>query len=210
MTLGRPPMLQMTDDVLTPAAVDDEFLGMESGFQAQPDRLPSQNFFVVENIRLAKILGKILAAMYWSNSSSDFGSLICMENLLGSFKSSLVEILRWWDRDMERESATLTPRLRLIRRQRNVLHARYLHLKILLYRPSFSAFCAAARRSCQQVETGSDSSEPESDSNSLQTALQTKCATTCVQVALRLSESLSSATQDNATGAWWFTLFCML
>ena len=210
MTLGRPPVLQMTDDVLAPAAVDDEFLGIDTERCVQSEGILSQNLFVVENIRLAKILGKILASIYWQSSSSDFGALVRMDNILRDFKTSLVHDLRWWGRDTERECAALNSRDRILRRQRNVLHARFLHLRILLYRPSFSAFCAAAKRSRQEREAGSGSGEPGFEPNTLQTTFQAQCATTCVQAAFELSESLFSATQNNATGAWWFTLFCML
>jgi hypothetical protein len=33
---------------------------------------------------------------------------------------------------------------------------------------------------------------------------------TCAKVSYELSVSLLSARQDDATGAWWFSLFCMV
>ncbi|KAF5643412.1 transcription activator acu-15 [Fusarium tjaetaba] len=207
MTLGRPPVLQMTDDVLVPAAVDDEFICPNTTSCIQPEGIVSQNLFVVENIRLAKILGKILSSIYWPSSSSDFSALVRLDGLLEDFKTSLVPQLKWWDSD---RVPTQGARGHIIKRQRNVLQARFLHLRILLYRPSFSAFCAAARRSRQRRGTGSGTDEIAAEENTLQGAFQAQCATTCVQVAYELSASLLAAREVEATGAWWFSLFYLM
>jgi hypothetical protein len=120
-------------------------------------------------------------------------------------------VLRWWGQDKEREHRATSCRDLVLRRQSSVLQTRFLHLRILLYRPSFSAFCAAARRSRQQrgplYRPDSDLSDLES--NTLQAAFQAQCATKCVQAAYELSASLLAATQNSSTGAWWFRLFCM-
>ncbi|KAF4332007.1 transcription activator acu-15 [Fusarium beomiforme] len=206
MTLGRPPILQITDDVLLPAAVDDEFIRPGIETYVQPEGIISQNLFMVENIRLAKILNKILASIYWPSLSSDFSALVRLDGLLDNFKNSLVDALRWWDIETTQEQGTPTPRNQLLQRQRNVLQARFLHLRILLYRPSFSAFCAAERRSLQR-RTGSGSDETNFEANTLHGAFQAQCATTCVQVACELPAFLLAASEGQATGAWWFSLF---
>ena len=210
MTLGRRPVLDMTDDVLIPSAVDDELISSEVPSCSQPEGIPSQNLFMVENIRLAKVLGKILSSIYWHSSSSDFSTLVRLESMLEEFRTSLVDVLRWWDRDSEPQRV-LTERDHILKRQRNVLHARFLHLRILLYRPSFTTYCAATRVAYQNrgsidKNSGSDGHE----GNVLQTAFQSHCATTCAKISYELSVSLLSARQDDATGAWWFSLFCMV
>jgi hypothetical protein len=166
---------------------------------------------MVENIRLAKVLGKILSSVYWQSSPSDFSTLVRLEGVLEDFSTSLVDALRWWDRESESQGA-LTHRDHVLRRQRNVLHARFLHLKILLYRPSFSSYCSSARRAFQgrDTETGVAPGDNGPEVNTLQAAFQSQCATTCAKTAYDLSVSLLSARQDDATGAWWFSLFCMV
>lgn len=211
MTLGRRPVLEITDDVLIPSAVDDDYLSSEVSCCEQPGDTISQNLFMVENIKLAKILGKILSSIYWQSSSADFTTLVRLESILEHFRTSLVEVLQWWGRESESQGA-LTHRDHVLKRQRNVLHARFLHLRILLYRPSFSAYCAAVRIAYQSrgsvEKPGSVGDGLEA--NMLQTAFQSQCATTCAKVAYELSVSLLSARQDDATGAWWFSLFCMI
>ncbi|KAM0230354.1 hypothetical protein ACHAPO_009349 [Fusarium lateritium] len=208
---SRPPVLEMTDDVLIPSAVDDDFITGETACCRQPEGTISQNLFMVENIRLAKVLGKILSSVYWQSSPSDFSTLVRLEGVLEEFSTSLVDALRWWDRGSESQGA-LTHRDHVLRRQRNVLHARFLHLKILLYRPSFSSYCSSVRRAFQgqDTETGSGLGDDGPEVNTLQAALQSQCATTCVKTAYDLSVSLLSARQDDATGAWWFSLFYLM
>lgn len=208
MTLGRPPVLEMTDDVIVPLPIDDEFIGADAGPTVQPPGVLSQNLFVVENIRLAKILGKILSSIYWPSSSADFSALVRLDSVLEDFKASLIDAFRWWEHGTERELEALSHRGHVLKRQRNVLHARFLHLKILLYRPNFSAFCAAARPLRQRRGTDLGLHEPERDDKTLQAAFSAHCATTCVAVAHQLSEALLLAIQEEATGAWWFALFC--
>ncbi|KDN63539.1 hypothetical protein CSUB01_11996 [Colletotrichum sublineola] len=213
MTLGRPPLLKTTDDVLLPAAVDDEFIRTDQEGGDQPEGILSYNHFTVENIRLAKILGKILASIYGQSSLSDFSSLLRLDGALQDFKTSLVEPLRWWRWGLERDIGAVTGRDLVLRRQSNVLHARFLHLRILLYRPMFSAFCAAARpprlrrANMPQGSGSSDAAEAGSEDNTLRATFLTHCATTCVQAAYELSTSLMAARENNATGAWWFSLF---
>ncbi|KAM0325129.1 hypothetical protein ACHAQA_007668 [Verticillium albo-atrum] len=205
MTLGRPPFLQMTDDVLVPAAVDDEFMNLDDRVCRQPEGTCSRNLFTVENIRLARIHGKILASLYGTSSSSGLSTLAELDDLLEGFRASLVGVLRWWGRDGE--TRTATARDLLLRRQSNVLHAGFLHLRVLLYRPSFSAFCTAARPGMSQGGSMSGTGEGSSEGNTLPAVIRAQCATTCVQAANDLASSLLAAQYADATGAWWFSLF---
>lgn len=77
------------------------------------------------------------------------------------------------------------------------LFLRYLHLKLLLYRPTFIAYCSA---------TNSRSDETQEDSWLI--VYQQNAALKCVQAACDLIRSLSDATTEDATGAWWYGVFC--
>ncbi|KAM0277682.1 hypothetical protein ACHAQH_005625 [Verticillium albo-atrum] len=205
----------MTDDVLVPAAVDDEFIisGSNDETCRQPEGIVSSNLFMVENIRLARILGNILASIYGPSSCSDFSALVRLDGLLEDFRASLVDALRWWARDPDLRA--VTSRDFVLRRQSNVLHARFLHLRILLYRPSFSSFCAAAtlpRQRCRTPQASGCESDPAPgeagfEANNLRGVIRAQCATKCVQAAHELATSLLAARQSDATGAWWFSLF---
>ncbi|PVI02836.1 hypothetical protein DM02DRAFT_640994 [Periconia macrospinosa] len=212
MTLGRPPLLHVIDDVNLPTAVDDEHMDLASNVCEQPPGKISRNLFMVENIKLAKILGQILNGIYCSDprlptSPPDFGVVVRLDSLLDDFKASLPEHLDW-DRNHNTE---MQEQMDLIfRRQTNVLHARFLHLRILIYRPSFSSFFASTRSS-RHAGGELPSNVPSSKSgHPLSTAIRDQCAKSCVQASCALANSIEQAITSGATGAWWFSLFYLM
>jgi hypothetical protein len=220
MTLGRPPLLQITEEVPLPSAVDDEFIDPAKDVCIQPTDVAARNLFTVENIKLAKILGTILDSIYISEpraplnghshvstaqASSDISVLIRIDNLLEDFKSRLPAQLNW-----ARTAEALAQTDPVFERLTNVLHARFLHLRILLYRPAFSSFVASklfdrvdrdrSRHPAVGIMQGKD--------HALSTGFQEQCARTCVQTASELANAIEYATTGGRTGAWWFSLFC--
>lgn len=91
-----------------------------------------------------------------------------------------------------------------------VNYFRLLHLRVLLYRPSFTAFCAAARPAPSRAEQADPpvvgGALPLE--NELARSFRGQCAGACVKTACELVESVARATGESATGAWWFSLFC--
>lgn len=75
--------------------------------------------------------------------------------------------------------------------------SRYLHLKLLVYRPTLSAYCSAAMSTFGNAQP---------DSWSI--IYQQNAALRCVQAACDLIHSLSKATTEDSTGAWWYGVFC--
>ncbi|KAH7310824.1 fungal-specific transcription factor domain-containing protein [Stachybotrys elegans] len=211
MTLGRPPLLRMTDDVPLPAAIDDEYLDSPGPSTLQQGRVLSGNLFVVENIRLAKILGMILSHMYSdsypqtnqtthvnppSATASDFSTMTRLDRLLDEFEASLPDVLTWKAHgEASRCGDTV------LRRQSNVLQARFLHLRLMLHRPSFTAYCSSARQAALRGEASQRTPN-------LTAALHAECAKSCVQAAHDLVKSQENAILNNVAGAWWFSLFC--
>ncbi|KAH7556162.1 hypothetical protein BM1_06688 [Bipolaris maydis] len=220
MTLGRRPLLQVTDDVPLPTAVDDEFLDVHGDTCQQPDGVPSHNLFTVENIKLAKLLGTILDTVYFSDSRTtstgqahtanahtlpDIGTLIRLDNLLEDFKSNLPEQLNW-DRDPERHQQVDY----IYSRQTNVLHARFLHLRILLYRPTFSSFVASNFLNRREQDLSRVHGLLRAKGHALNAGLLDQCAKTCVQTASELATVIENAIVAGTAGAWWFSLFYLI
>lgn len=82
-------------------------------------------------------------------------------------------------------------------------------MRVLLYRPSFTNYCAIARAN-DHLSASNMSSKPQSTraENGLPTSLAKQCAVQCVKNACKLVTTLKKAIFDNATGAWWYSLFC--
>ncbi|KAH6869691.1 fungal-specific transcription factor domain-containing protein [Thelonectria olida] len=222
MTLGRPPSMHIVSDVPLPSAIDDEYLQLHGDSSQQPQGTSCTNLFMVENIKLAKILALILDRIYnpvsWEKtccgaprasltSHHDFGTLTYLDSLLEDLRDGLPDALRW-------DHAARGPdgRSPLLKRQSNVIQARFLHLKILLFRPSFSDFCASTRLELSR-QPPADSPNPDQGrpkESSLKSYLRTPCAVACVEAACQLVASVERATREDATGAWWFNLFYMV
>jgi hypothetical protein len=201
-------------------AIDDEHLSAESLCE-QPQDIVSQNLFMVENLKLAKVLSMILGYIYGadlrtapgqlsrSTDSLDdnMSALLRLDGVLEDFEASLPEALSW----RSNSNVGSSPISTILQRQKNVLRARFLHLRILLYRPSFSLHCSSLR----PAEKGNDSRRASADydttardGKTLRSSIRMRCAMSCVQAACELSKSIELATTNNLTGAWWFGLFC--
>ncbi|TQN71713.1 Sorbicillinoid biosynthetic cluster transcription factor 2 [Colletotrichum shisoi] len=217
MTLGRPPGIVVNDHVPLPDAIDDDCL--QGSNPGQHSHLVSELLFNVENIKLTKILGIILRRVYHPpphdaqsrpDPSSNVSTLFHLDSLLQECRNAVPAPLNW---DLGPETP-LSGRSRVLRRQANVLQARLLHLRVLLYRPSFTAFCAAARpvpsrREADQTYPPVLDDPPPAESE-LAESFRAQCAAICAKNACELVSSVVRATAEAATGAWWFSLFYLV
>lgn len=221
MTLGRPPLLQMTDAVPLPMAIDDEFLLTASDTIMQPDHIISKTLYMVENVKLVKILAMILNQVYTNDprpaldqlansaaSSTDLSTLIQIGDALQDFEVNLPAPLQC----RTENNHDNVPVISILERQGNVLHARVLHLRILLYRPLFSMFCSIAWRNGRGQDRSSLNATGLTDgrpsSQCLSVALQEQCARSCLQSAYELARSIHTGILRGLPSAWWFSSFC--
>ncbi|KAH7121477.1 fungal-specific transcription factor domain-containing protein [Dactylonectria macrodidyma] len=221
MTLGRPPSMRIVNDVPLPSPIDDAHLPLH-GDQMQQQEQPSTVYlFTVENIKLAKILAVILDQIYHPVSTEisfrnqptspsnhqDLNAVMQLDALLEDFKNSLPDVLRW-DRIIETSPEISA----VLKRQSYILQARYLHLKILLFRPSFSWFCASTRSELQRRENTDPSNRVPSrpKETDLTMSLLVPCAIACVNATCELVASIERSTNEHVTGAWWFRLFYLM
>ncbi|KAK6205243.1 fungal-specific transcription factor domain-containing protein [Scheffersomyces amazonensis] len=127
MTLGRP--LMVTDDHKSelPATVDDEYITDEAILYS-PVGQPSVLSFFSETVKLYDILSEILQTFY--NDEPDYVDLFLhifkFEEKLSRFHENIPDHIKYGIEMKEKP----------YERQSIVLHIRYLHLKIMLYRPA--------------------------------------------------------------------------
>ncbi|PSN61455.1 hypothetical protein BS50DRAFT_562355 [Corynespora cassiicola Philippines] len=206
MTLGRPPTMRDNCNVPLPSPIDDKFLSYSTSDSVQPPEKFSINHFCVENIKLAEILADILEYVYHprstttnlrpshfnhANPQNSFDTIMALNSSLDDFATALPDKLHW---DKIQSLQNVDP---IVHRQSNVLHARYLHLKILLHRPSFTHYCSSARQP----------PNPRTTHQRLASSLHTECAFICAETACQLIHSLTAAAQIDSTGAWWYSVF---
>jgi hypothetical protein len=237
MTLGRPMYLSDAWPVPLPRAIDDNYMDSTSLICQQPSDVFSRTSFFICTIKLYNILGHILTNVYNlypasggskgttdQTESSPLDTLVKMDCELSNFESDIPPQLHWGQRQ-EYEMNLVSER------QANVLHARsvviffpamcswwltfffrFLHLKIVLYRPIFTQLC---RKTFPGSLPGSVRNPPtehkyrEQQDNHLYTSFSHQCSITCVKAAQELIELISITSQTDATGAWWYNIFCM-
>jgi hypothetical protein len=140
MTYGRPSMTSHLPSVPLPGTEEEE----------HSSETPSPMVFYIATIELYSILDSILSDIYraWRGRSSP-GSrrhttkhggldvIMELEEKLFEYENSLPPFLNW-NRPLDQAT---NPEQTTLHRQRNVLHARYLYLCLLLYRPRALIHC---------------------------------------------------------------------
>ena len=215
MTFGRPQAISRSagSKVPYPEAIDDEHIPVEPSVDIghlQPSGRPSKMWFFLESLRLYSILNDILHAFHEPNGeemqddSHDFfiprpqspsRNVFEMDKELTTWSRNLPRHLRWLSKESSDEIAC---------RQANVLRARYLHTRLLLYRPILSRFCAS-----HNIPTGSEDMFALDDALPRRVALQ--CSILCVKTAQEQIELIHDNTPDNRMSsgplsAWWYNV----
>lgn len=90
---------------------------------------------------------------------------------------------------------------------------RFLHLKIVLYRPIFTQLCRKSFPGTFPAVTRNPTATNKvqaSEDNPLYASFSRQCSVTCVQSAQELIDLISITSQTAVTGAWWYNIFCKL
>lgn len=212
MTMGRPAQSGIEHNVPLPLAIDDEYLSPTRWDCRQPDGVVSRNQYLVEGLKLVQVLGQVLSTMYnamkneqqevssnvpISTMRAKFMDMLQIEASLDNFESSLHPNLKW---DVGYPDMAAN---NIFARQSNVLHARVLHLKLLLHRPALSLYCSAKGNSGL-------SSKILSSANRFLSPYPTDSAVACVEAACELIDVVDRAVASSSAGAWWYFVFYLI
>ncbi|KAH7380595.1 fungal-specific transcription factor domain-containing protein [Pyrenochaeta sp. MPI-SDFR-AT-0127] len=204
MTFGRPPMVIWPSVVPFPAPVDDAYLAIEPSSAAQPyhNMVPSKIAFFIHALKLSDILIDVLKYFYTPRVEhreptadgfylEDCDPLLDLDNRLERWSEGLPNYLQY---DLETEIADDQGTFRT---QAITLNCRYLHLKILLFRP---ITVDLARSQYLDVTSASKRSV-------LKQAFATGCLESCVYAAQELIHVLSSDCNAGQLPVWWYSVF---
>ncbi|KAI9370712.1 fungal-specific transcription factor domain-containing protein [Aspergillus egyptiacus] len=212
MTFGRPAMISKAScgSVPLPATIDEEYLASASGAGAtQPADRPSMMAFYAKSLELYEILHNVLLSLYRpvpEESPEDMYDLYFNKEA-GEGELTVFEL----DRSLTKWTRSLPPHLRgefragsediIFYRQSVVLRARFLHVRMLLFRPILSKYCTAR-------DIASDPLVSITDSFPQRVALQ--CSIICVKVAHEVIELIyNNIPADGTSGplpAWWYNI----
>ncbi|KAE8152323.1 fungal-specific transcription factor domain-containing protein [Aspergillus avenaceus] len=195
---GKPSSTSHSTALPLPGAIDLNPSGSNSPFLTA---------FYTASLELYENFNGILKNAYkpWSSqSASPSGSgtsqqggldaIAGLEGKLSEYESKLPSFLNW---SRPSNPATEHSRLLAVRRQRNALHARFLYLRVLLYRPAFAQLCSEA---LPEDNNEGDSKETQ---KSLHSSMMSKCAIACLKAADDLVSLVFESYQTTTTDAWW-------
>ncbi|KAL4757724.1 transcription factor domain-containing protein [Aspergillus foveolatus] len=212
MTFGRPAMISKAScgSVPLPATVDEEYIASASGSGVeQPADQPSIMAFYAKSLELYDILNDILLSLYKpvvEESPEDVYDLYFNRDT-SEDELTIFQL----DRALTRWTRSLPAHLRgepvsgsnsiIFYRQSVVLRARFLHVRMLLFRPILSKYCIAR-------DLPSDPLISLTDSFPQRVALQ--CSIICVNVARDVIELIhTNIPCDGTSGplpAWWYNI----
>ncbi|OOG00640.1 hypothetical protein ASPCADRAFT_502917 [Aspergillus carbonarius ITEM 5010] len=194
-----------------PEAVNDECLDTNAVHrQPEPETLSKTDFYV-RTLQLYKILRKILSEVYepWEDGNAadqpertkpeniQAQALLELDEELSVFESSLPAALQW--------RSTLEPEglAEQFRRESSLLRGRFLHLRILLLRPTLVKFCRD-NRPPRQPDVSSTGVVPK---RKIISDFSLSCSTSCVEAAIELSHLMNDISRTELASVWWYSLF---
>ncbi|KAI9932323.1 hypothetical protein MW887_009835 [Aspergillus wentii] len=213
MTFGRPAMISKASSgsVPLPASVDEEYIPTASGTEAsQPADRPSMMDFYAKSLELYEIMNDVLLSLYKPVSEESLEDIhdFYFNKETSEGERTIFEL----DRALTRWTRSLPVHLRgisspesedpIFYRQSVVLRARFLHVRVLLFRPTLSRYCTA------RDITATDPLITLNDSFPHRVALQ--CSIICVKVAQEVIELIyNNVPMDGSSGplpAWWYNI----
>ncbi|KAJ5552045.1 hypothetical protein N7461_006743 [Penicillium sp. DV-2018c] len=213
MTFGRPAMISKASSgaVRLPAAVDDDYIPLESSKEvSQPSNCPSMMAFYAKSLELYEIMNDVLLTLYnpVSDECSEDVHEFSFDNATGEGERTIFQI----DRSLTKWTRSLPPHLRgdssetsanpIFCRQKIVLRARFLHVRMLLFRSTLSKYCA--------VRDNTTTGPPMSAYDSFPRRIALQCSVICVKTAQETIELIHNNVPADGTGgplpAWWYNI----
>ncbi|KAJ5234607.1 uncharacterized protein N7469_003775 [Penicillium citrinum] len=222
MTYGRPSMTSHISPASPPVMKPDLPSNDPCALSGQPcDHKSGYMTFYVSTIELYKILESILSDIYnaWQSRSnqhrplsprgmkhSSLDVIMELDDKLSTYEANVPPVLNWTN-----INPPLSPNSyqdSIFQRQRNVLHARFIHLRLLLYRPMFTQLCSDDRIGLAR-QSGSDSEKANIglEKNVIYNSMSASCAAACVRAAVELVSHIHATYRTSLTDAWWYNGF---
>ncbi|KAK9452440.1 fungal-specific transcription factor domain-containing protein [Dipodascopsis uninucleata] len=206
MTFGRPLMIPYEFDINLPAAVDDSYIS-DSIIGEQPSAEPSIQMFFIETIKLYDILAPILIQVYRLQGHSRFESatessesawqdILRIDSHLRNYKKSINEVLQIENVGKHKANS-------ILRRQTNILEIRYLHIRIMLYRPLLLPYTNAHDSTC----VGRAATQYGHDSTLFQSSIERTASKLCVDSAIDLINLIYENNNTTNVPSFWYIIY---
>ncbi|KAJ5102972.1 hypothetical protein N7532_003501 [Penicillium argentinense] len=222
MTYGRPSMTSHISPAPPPVMKPNLASEDPCALSGQPcDHKSGYMTFYVCTIELYKILESILSDIYnaWQSRSShhrpmshrgmnhsSLDVIMELDDKLCTYEANIPPVLNWTN--MNPPLSPQSTQDSIFKRQRNVLRARFIHLRLLLYRPMFTQLCSDERMGfTRQTGLDSDRNTIGLEKNVIYNSMSVSCAAACVRAAMELVSHVYATYRTSLTDAWWYNGF---
>ena len=233
MSFGRPLMITSSggERLRLPEAIDDEYLSVEPGGKRnlQPGNCPSLLESYVQTINLYDILGQVLdreeakeSPTSRTDSNLDTQSLLHLDTMIMEWRDSLPSHLQYepsesTSDDAERqEAASERPGKRSppppadFLAQAKRLHARFLHVRVLILRPALEHLFEKQRHVQPPTSNIMTNQMPRPRVARVQDIMLSSIAAQCVLSANSLVRCLDKHIRSQSLVAWWYNVGCKI
>ncbi|KAH6971256.1 fungal-specific transcription factor domain-containing protein [Ilyonectria sp. MPI-CAGE-AT-0026] len=216
MLTGRPCSNSTMSKVPLPSAPDEEISASVSVQSEHNDTDVCTTNFFAEAIKLSHILNRILGQIYdpwkeheasnWAKVADEtyyaqqVSSTIGLDHDLDLFEAELPEAL---------QSSTEPPTLHrgaVLSYQRHVLRTRFLHIRVLLYRPLLVQLCRKINTQAKTV-SGEKSRDTSHARNQLHGAFAQTCSIACIETAQALIDHINNSSETTYSGLPWYSCY---
>ncbi|KAK9364943.1 fungal-specific transcription factor domain-containing protein [Lipomyces kononenkoae] len=201
-TFGRPGMIPkwLFNSVPLPSMIDDEFFETQrESSTMRPDGQPCIMAFPVKAMELYQILDDILVSLYLTSTrdeelESKLTQMLELDGRIQAWNRSLPDHLR---------SHSAVKGDAVLERQAIILRVRFLHVRILLFRP-------AVVRICMRGALTSAGKSDDSNDSSLSDVMLSECSRMCFRLAHELIDTFErNLDPESLTGPlpnWWYSV----
>ncbi|KAL4879773.1 hypothetical protein BJY04DRAFT_89375 [Aspergillus karnatakaensis] len=207
--LGRPPMTSNRLSVPLPVAIDDHYLNGHAEKIEQPRGTFSSVEWFIATLKLHDLLRKMIIlyedlpensgdAIAAQGTAINIHQVQCITEIeleLDNFHLSLPKQLNWEGLDLK---TTIDPYLR----EKCLLKARFIYLKLLAFKPFLS-------QSVDQVRatTTHPRSSPDTQKTGIYSNLTLNCSVLCVQSAVDLTSLVHYTCATDLASVWFYNIF---
>ncbi|KAL4809131.1 fungal-specific transcription factor domain-containing protein [Aspergillus unguis] len=204
--LGRPAMTSHPTSVPLPKAIDDCYLVGDAICEQPPDTFSRVEWYVA-TLKLHELLRKIGSALYGdidhgatpdaraAHNVRQIQSITDIESDLDGFCLQLPRQLDW---------TTMEDNPDPFLREKCLLKARFLYVKIMAYRPALSQSFDFMR----STKIDDDSTRIQNPSESgIYSNLTLNCSVLCVQSAIELISLIDKTCRNDLASVWFYNIF---
>ncbi|KAL3491445.1 fungal-specific transcription factor domain-containing protein [Aspergillus germanicus] len=207
--LGRPPMTTSSLSVPLPDAVDDCYLSGNATEGLQPPGTFSRVEWFVATIELHDLLREINATLYddtaddvtvqkKNNKVQQIQQVTQIDSKLEDFRRSLPRQLCW-------EITSQTDEPDPLMREKLLLKARFLLLRLLAYRPVLSQSLGHMRTG--KVDGSGQISTTSSNESGIYSNFTQNCSVLCAQAAIDLVSLVNQTCNTDLASVWFYSVF---